>query len=204
MWTLARGKPARLTVTLLHGVVLAQSAFEHSANYQRSSRLVASSRSMTLTNDSHPDRIMGSQPSASRPCHVGGFSHLSAGSQPRLRLVPLTLQPPAITDRSVRRKPDNLYSRRRQIFGVRLQSRYGALWPVITLRYRSAESSAEWFCPDLAAMRQQRCGGAGWRPLHTEPPGAGVVAAKSPGLWRPCGQRGYRPAGRRRADEVRR
>src|SRR5215468_1811327 len=135
MWTLARGKPARLTVTLLHGVVLAQSAFEHSANYQRSSRLVASSRSMTLTNDSHPDRIMGSQPSASRPCHVGGFSHLSAGSQPRLRLVPLTLQPPAITDGSVRRKPDNLYSRRRQIFGVRLQSRYGALWPVITLRY---------------------------------------------------------------------
>src|SRR5215831_1167769 len=118
MWTLARGKPARLTVTLLHGVVLAQSAFEHSANYQRSSRLVASSRSMTLTNDSHPDRIMGSQPSASQPCHVDGFSHLSAGSQPRLRLVPLTLQPPAITDGSVRRKPDNLYSRRRQILSV--------------------------------------------------------------------------------------
>ena len=31
---LARGEPACLTVTLLHGLVLARSAFEHSANYE--------------------------------------------------------------------------------------------------------------------------------------------------------------------------
>jgi uncharacterized protein len=34
MRTLARGQPACLTVTLLQGLVLARSAFEHSANYE--------------------------------------------------------------------------------------------------------------------------------------------------------------------------
>jgi hypothetical protein len=44
---------------------------------------------------------------------------LEAASQPRLNLpVPRTAQPPAITDRSVHRQPDNLSSRRRQIVGV--------------------------------------------------------------------------------------
>jgi hypothetical protein len=45
---------------------------------------------------------------------------LGAGSQPRLNLpTPLTAQPPAITDGSVRRQPDNLCSRRRYIPGAR-------------------------------------------------------------------------------------
>jgi hypothetical protein len=45
---------------------------------------------------------------------------LGAGSQPRLNLpTPLTAQPPAITDGSVRRQPDNLCSRRRYILGAR-------------------------------------------------------------------------------------
>jgi hypothetical protein len=44
---------------------------------------------------------------------------LEAGSQPRLNLpLPLTDRPPAITDGSVRRQPDNLSGRRRQILGV--------------------------------------------------------------------------------------
>ena len=44
---------------------------------------------------------------------------LGAGSQPRLNLpTPLTAQPPAITDGSVRRQPDNLCSRRRYILGM--------------------------------------------------------------------------------------
>ena len=34
MRTLAEGAPACLTVTLVHGLVLARSAFEHSANYE--------------------------------------------------------------------------------------------------------------------------------------------------------------------------
>ena len=34
MRTLAAGAPACLTVTLVHGLVLARSAFEHSANYE--------------------------------------------------------------------------------------------------------------------------------------------------------------------------
>jgi len=43
---------------------------------------------------------------------------LGAGSQPRLNLpTPLTAQPPAITDGSVRRQPDTLCSRRRYILG---------------------------------------------------------------------------------------
>ena len=66
MRTLAEGAPACLTVTLVHGLVLARSAFEHSANYEsvvvfgRFEQIAESDERLTafeaFTNQLLPDR----------------------------------------------------------------------------------------------------------------------------------------------------